>query len=208
MRPNLASSTVVLGPGAGTKGVAESDAEVVRRFRAGQCEALAEIVARHEAALRRLFLMLWDDRHEVDDLCQEVFVRLIEHMPVVLPGDSLRPWLYRIAVNLVRDRARRRNVRRWLALAGWTGEADASGASPGTDVVAERQEAVERLRTEIRRLDRAWREVVVLRDLQGLSPREVGELLGIPVKVVNDRLYRAHRRLAERMGTRFEQESS
>lgn len=176
-----------------------NDGVLVRRYQSGQSEALVEIIDRHQVAVRRLLLTLWDDRHEVDDLCQEVFLRLIRRLPEIKPPDSLRPWLYRIAVNLVRDRARRLKVRRWLGLTRHADDDLRSGAEPPPDVRVERQEAVDRLRRLIARLDRSWREVVVLRDLHGLSPTETAELLDMPVRLVNDRLYRARKRLAEQM---------
>jgi RNA polymerase sigma factor (sigma-70 family) len=204
MRPDLVSSSVVLGSGPGRGESPESDAPLVRRFQDGQRDALGEIVQRHQVAIRRFLLMLCDDRHEVEDLCQEVFLRLIRHLSKMVPPESLRPWLYRTAVNLVRDRARRRRIRRWLRLSG----SGARGAGPvtaeTTDAAAEREELVEHLRREIHRLRPAWREVVVLRDIQGLSPQEVADLLRIPAKLVNDRLYRARRELAERLKPRSE----
>jgi RNA polymerase sigma-70 factor (ECF subfamily) len=204
MRSDLARSSVVLGSGPGRGESPESDAPLVRRFQEGQRDALAEIVQRHQVAIRRLLLMLCDDRHEADDLCQEVFLRLIRHLAKMVPPESLRPWLYRIAVNLVRDRARRKRIRTWFRLGGAEGHASAAMTVEATDAAAERRELVERLRREIHRLQPAWREVVVLRDIQGLSPQEVAGLLRIPAKLVNDRLYRARRELTERLKTRPE----
>ncbi len=144
-----------------------------------------------------MLLGLWADQHEVEDLCQEVFLRLIEHLPRLAPSASLRPWLYRTGLNLVRDRARRRRVRRWLTLAEWRGQGESTA---GADAALERQELVDRLREQIARLRPAHREVVVLRDLLGLEPGEAAEVLGISTALVNDRLYRAHRELADRLG--------
>jgi RNA polymerase sigma-70 factor (ECF subfamily) len=185
------------GPGDGGNNVIESDAAYVRRYQAGDREAAIELIERHEAAIRRLILGLWADRDEVEDLCQEVFLRLMENLPRLTPPDSLRPWLYRTAINLVRDRARKRRVRQWLRLVDWPG---ARPAVEETEAQAERQELIERLREAISRLRPAWREVVVLRDLLDLSPAESAEVLGLSSKTVNDRLYRARRELAARLG--------
>mgnify|MGYP000136931541 CR=1 FL=1 len=208
MQPDLASSRVVLGPGGGNVPDGESDAPLVRQYQEGDREALVQIVERHERAVRRLLLMLCPDRHEVDDLCQEVFLRLVQRLPKMSPPDSLRPWLYRTGINLVRDRARRWRVRHWFALTKGVHRARTAGVGAPSDVPAEQQELVERLRAEIHELPAAWREVVVLRDLQGLPPGSVAELLGIPVKVVNDRLYRARRALALRLRRGMEQGES
>ena len=89
-----------------------SDTELLRRFVGGDREALSAIIARHDVAIRGVLLGLWDDRHEVDDFCQEVFLRLIQRPPLLSGGNSLRPWLYRTALNVVRDRARRHRLRR------------------------------------------------------------------------------------------------
>jgi len=198
--PDLASSGTVLGPGRVNVEASESDGELLRRFRAGRTEALAKVIARHQTAIRRLLLMLWGDRHEVDDLCQDVFVRLIQNPPEMDPAENLRPWLYRIAVNLVRDRARRRKIRRWFGLGRDVEQTqDRRVTAKAVAGAMEQQELVERLKSEIHGLPQPWREVVVLRDIQGLPPSEVATLLGVSVKVVNDRLYRARRELAERL---------
>lgn len=199
MPPDHASSGHAFHPGPGKDEAPESDDVYVRRYQAGDRGALVELVRRHELAVRRLVLGLWDDRHEVEDLCQEVFLRLIQHLPELSPPASLRPWLYRTALNLVRDRARRRRTRRWLRLAGPPGIAPLAGTGQGADARAIRQEGVDRLREEIRRLRPTWREVVVLRDLLGLSPQQAAEVLGTSAQVVNDRLYRARRELAMRL---------
>jgi len=195
-----ASSGHAFRPGPGNDGAPESDGVYVRRFQAGDRGALVELVRRHELAVRRLVLGLWDDRHEAEDLCQEVFLRLIQHLPDLTPPASLQPWLYRTALNLVRDRARRRRARRWLRLAGQPGIAHTADTGQGADARAIRQEGVDRLREEIRQLRPTWREVVVLRDLLGLPPQQAAEVLSTSDKVVNDRLYRARRELAIRLG--------
>lgn len=178
-----------------------SDDLYVRRFQFGDRDALVELIGRHERAVRRLLLGLWADRYEIDDLCQDVFLRLIEHLPDLSPPKSLRPWLYRTAVNLVRDRVRRRRVRRWINVAG-RGVGDyASRSSPAADATTEHQELVDRLHAEIHRLRPAWREVVVLRDLVSLSSQETAEVLSVSARVVNDRVYRARRELAARLSS-------
>ncbi|MBN1344190.1 MAG: RNA polymerase sigma factor [Phycisphaerae bacterium] len=177
----------------------ESDVQRMRRFSRGEREALAELIARYERPVRRLLLGLLDNPSDVDDACQEVFLRLIQHLPGMSPRDSLRPWLFRTGLNLVRDRARRGSVRRWFRLAG-SGEArtaDESTREPSARM--ERQELVDRLHGAIRELRPAWREAVVLRDLMGLSPSDAADVLGVTGRVVNDRLYRARRELADRL---------
>jgi len=190
------SDLTASAPGTADNGP-ESDGECLRRFDGGEREAFAEIVIRHEAEVRRLLLGLWDDRHEVDDLCQEVFVRLMERAGTLSAMGSVRPWLYRTALNLVRDRARRRRVRRLFRLRARR----VVGQESGTAGDLEHRELVDRLRAEIQYLRPAWREVIVLRDLVGLSPDAASEVLGVSANVVTDRLYRARRDLAARLGT-------
>lgn len=183
----------------------ETDGELLRRFAKGDRLALGKIIARYEVDARRVLLGLWDDRHEVDDLCQEVFLRLIQRPPDPSVTRSLRPWLYRTAVNLVRDRARRRRVRQWFRVTqGWRSRLETQ--APGAEARAQHEEYVEVLREEIRRLRPIWCEVVVLRDLMGLSPGEAADVLSISAKTVADRLYRARRELARRLEARAERE--
>lgn len=199
MTPDPVSSESMSGAGREAPQPSESDEMCLRRFAGGDHEALVVLVARHQAAVNKVLLGLWPDSHEVEDLCQEVFLRLILSPPRDVRGGTIRPWLLRTAVNLVRDRARRKKVRGWLRL-GTAAEVEASRQSrvPNRGD-AEQHERVDRLRREIARLRPTWQEVVVLRDLMDLSPDESAEILGLSQRVVNDRLYRARRHLAKRL---------
>jgi RNA polymerase sigma factor (sigma-70 family) len=201
----ISSSSVERGASDGAGGP-ESDARVLRRFASGDRHALTSIIAQHEVAVRRVLLGLWDDRHEVDDLCQEVFLRLIERPPVLTSAQSLAPWLYRTAVNIVRDRARRRRVRQWFRLVGSTSQRAASTLEDPRSK-PQRDEDVDLLRDEIQRLGPALRETIVLRDLIGLTPGEAADILGITSKTVTDRLYRARRELARRLESRGQRDA-
>lgn len=184
-----------------------TDHDLLRRFAHGDREALSEIISRHEVAVRRVLIGLWEDRHEVDDFCQEVFLRFIERPPVLSPTQELGPWLYRTALNLVRDRARRRRVRQWFRLVERPGRRREFESETSADVKAQEREHVVRLHDEIRRLRPAWREVVVLRDLMGLPPDETAGVLGTTTKAVTDRLHRARRELARQLDLGSERES-
>lgn len=197
MQPNHTSHDSGEDAGLGANDPSDLDVASVRRFRAGQPQGLVEIL-HHEHAVRRLIAGMLGDVADVDDLTQDVFVRLIEHLPRMTAAESLRPWLYRTALNRVRDHLRRRRVRKWFSLGRLPELELVDRAEERADKKIERDETVERLRVEIRRLRPAHREVVVLRDLIGLSPTEAGEVLGIAPQVVNDRLYRARRELARR----------
>lgn len=120
-------------------------------------------------------------RGDAEELLQETFVIAAGQPDALAAADSPRAWLFGIAHNLVREHLRRRSRRKMAAL-----EVDPAAAT--TEPPDERLDA---MRSAIRRLPEAQRDVLELRLAQDLSYAEISEALAIPIGTVRSRLHHA-----------------
>lgn len=176
---------------------AESDGDLIRRAQAGDAEAFGQLVMRHMRPAYFAALGLVGSREDALDLSQEAFARAFRARRSLDPERSFYPWVYttlrRLCFNFIRDRQRRS---RWVTeSADWL---ELAAVSPGEDPEqsAARAEERHRLAVAIADLPDHEREALVLKEFEGLTYREIAELVGVPVGTVMSRLYAARQRLA------------
>jgi RNA polymerase sigma-70 factor (ECF subfamily) len=175
-----------------------SDHELMSRCREGDAEAFEAIVRRWEQPLGRMVGRLVGPGADIDDLCQEVFVRILRARERYLPSHSFSTWVYRIALNVARDN-RRREVRRPHASL----EAhDQASATPTPADAIEAQETSQIVDAAVRGLPDALREVLVLKHFGKLSFAEVAEATDVPLGTVKSRMAVALRELRKELQRR------
>lgn len=177
-----------------------SEAELLAGCRAGQPQALTELVKRYQAAVLRVCISVVGSQ-EVDDLVQEIFIKILQRLDRFEGRSALFTWIYEITVNHCRDELRRRKRRRWFSLQALPPavvENIPADEKSAMDRI-ENDELEQRLHREINKLKPKYRELVVLRDLEGLSYEDIAQVSKIDVKLVKSRLYEARRVLAENM---------
>lgn len=163
-----------------------------------------EALLPHLDAAYNLARYLLRDPHEAEDAVQDAWVRAVRHFGGFRGGDA-RAWLLRIVRNTCFTRMRRGRA------AGEVVEFDEQlhtvddGAGPEADLV--RTMAAESLRTELERLPAEFREVIVLRELEGLSYKEIAQVAGVPIGTVMSRLSRARGQLLAAAKARSEERS-
>jgi RNA polymerase sigma factor (sigma-70 family) len=182
-----------------TPGLAESDADLVRRARAGEQRAFSLLMARHKHWLYRFIRRYVGDADEAYDVVQDAFVAAMSNLNRYDPGRPFEAWLRRIALNKCRDRARREAVRRAFGLSrrGPEETEAVADAAAGADQSLATGAALGALDRAIAALPAALKEPLVLTVLEGLSQKEAGVILGLSAKAVEVRVYRAKRQLAE-----------
>ncbi len=175
-------------------------APLVAQCRAGDPLAWEAFVRRFQSRIYGLACTYVRDRDEAADLAQEIFIRLFETRARWAPEAEFVPWLFQVARNRAVDFLRRRNVRR-PAVSVPADEAALTLADPGEGPEAQaiRRSRRERFRAGLARLSDISREILLLRDVQGLSVREVAAALNVPAGTVKSRASRARAELAERM---------
>lgn len=149
------------------------DLELIARWKRGDQRAATELVSRHAQALAR-FAASFGAREEIDDLVQDTFVRAFQSLDGFRGESSFRTWLFTIERRLLLDR-RRAEKRRPSRVE--VQEGDASTDYDALDVLVA-GEAASRVRDAMTRLSPTQREVFALRVGEGLSYREIAEVVG------------------------------
>jgi RNA polymerase sigma-70 factor (ECF subfamily) len=190
--------------------VPSAEEQFLERLRAGDAFAFNRLVEERHGDIYALLYRLTEDPEEARDLTQETFLQAFRHLASFRGDADLRTWLYRIAVNQARNRWRwwkRRRRDRTVSLdAPVSEEIDAplsAGLVDGGVLDPERQalarEREEALHAALKSLSRPYREVIVLRDIEGLSYEEVAAALDLNVGTVKSRLNRGRTELRRRL---------
>jgi RNA polymerase sigma-70 factor (ECF subfamily) len=177
----------------------DSDALLVRRTRAGDTRAFGILVERYMRRAYYAALGLVGSSEDALDLSQEAFVRAFRARHTIDPDRPFYAWLYQIIRRLCFNHTRdRRTRRRGIEAAGdWLVEqATSRTAGMRPDRALEQAEAKRRVAAALESLSDRDREVLVLKEFEGLRYREIAEILGVPIGTVMSRLYSARRRLA------------
>ena len=153
----------------------------------GDEAAFHELVDRYANEMYRLAVSLVGNAVDAEDVVQETFSGAFQAMPDFDGRSSVRTWLSRILVNQAAKWRRRRNVRRTVML-----DAATPGPSPELGLRIDVLGTLETLSPE-------HREVIALREFQGMSYEEMAEVLGVPRGTVESRLFRARQELRGRL---------
>ena len=164
------------------------DADERRRFE--------EATLPHLDAAYNLARWLTRDGHAAEDVVQQAFLRAGTFFASFRGGDG-RPWLLAVVRRASFDWLRER--RAWPAMSLDETAHDRADDGPGPEQLAIRTADHDRLRREIEELPPEFREVIVLRELEGLSYQEIAAVAEVPVGTVMSRLSRARKRLQRRL---------
>ncbi len=168
---------------------------LVARLRQGDTAALAELYERYKVPIFRTALAITRDQGAAEDILQECFVRLLTHADRIHSNVPVGPWLYRVAINLSCDWVHHRQ--RWSVLLGRLVERWA--APLRVEGTVEEQEIQEKVREAIRTLPLPQQVVIVLHYLEGLSLKEIAEILEVPEGTVKSRLHYGREALREHL---------
>ncbi|MBW3553605.1 MAG: RNA polymerase sigma factor [Gemmatimonadetes bacterium] len=172
------------------------DAELVRKCLAGQPRFYEPLVRAYEPVAQRVALGMLGDADAARDAVQQTFIKAYAALDRFDLERSFRPWLLQILRNQCRDELRRRKagfqVRRIDTVL--TQRLPAEG---GPDRARRRSEAREILWEGLGRISVDHREVLVLKEIQGLSYGEIAQATGVPEGTVASRLFHARRALKE-----------
>lgn len=169
---------------------------------AGRDAAFMRVAMPLLAAVARIARSLTHDPADADDLVQETYLKARRHWDTFIPGSDCKRWLAAICRNtFLAQRARER----WVTAVGDDLELETFAAvrlhalavERGVDELFARLDVGPAIRAAIEQLERVYRDVVVLVDVEEFRYEEAAQLLGIPVGTVRSRLYRARRQLQE-----------
>jgi RNA polymerase sigma-70 factor (ECF subfamily) len=185
------------------------DQDLVRRAQAGNRTAFATLVERHERRVYTLARRIVRHEQDAEDVTQQTFLSVLEHLEGFRGESSFSTWLLRIATHAALKVLRKRQGLDTVSFEAATEPPEGSDTIPHPGFIADWRQSPERLvqSEETRRLieealaqlDDKHRLVFVLRDVEGRSVKETAEALGLSEANVKVRLLRARLRLRERL---------
>ncbi|MBA4062793.1 MAG: RNA polymerase subunit sigma [Isosphaera sp.] len=168
----------------------------------GRREAFGELVTRYQARLYNAAIRLVDGPEDAADVVQDAFLSAFQSLHSFKGDAEFFTWLYRIAFNTAISLKRKKRAAVSLDAGRADGRIDPDDPSeyvkPGAGL--ERTEDERRLHEAIARLSHEHREVLVLKDLDGLKYEDIAEVLGVPIGTIRSRLHRARLELRELLG--------
>jgi RNA polymerase sigma-70 factor, ECF subfamily len=180
------------------------DQALIERCRNGDVAAFEPLVEKYRNRVWRLAFNVLRDREDAWDVTQEAFIRAWQALGSFRGQSAFYTWLFRIVVNVASDRARQRAARgrafgtERVPEEDWERAMIDHGAAP--DDEARRAEERERITRALAALSEQHRTIIMLSDLEGLSYREIAEVLDIPMGTVMSRLHNARKRLRDVLG--------
>ena len=179
-----------------------SDWELVKKCQGGEINAFQELVSRYHQKIYVVLTGLLRNREDALEIAQEAFFRAYKKIKSFQGGSSFYTWLYRIAVNLAIDSQRRqkRNPLEFReTMDGLFEEQNEVARDPFSDV--QDRELREKLISAINDLTPEHRAVIILRAVEGLSYKDIGEILGCSEGTVMSRLHYARKKLQEKLSS-------
>lgn len=180
--------------------MAVSDEDLMQRTMLGDLEALGALFDRHHASLYGFLRRFLGEAAAAEDGVQEVFVRVWKHRASYQPGSCFTAWLFRIARNAALDELRKRG-KRPRSFTELEAAPDVAGSgSPGSDSEVWKLAIREQVQRALRELPADQRLCLVLKEYEGMSHREIGEILGCTegnARVIAHRARQAMRRLLQ-----------
>ena len=164
----------------------------------------ADLVAEHSARVYRLAYRLTGNRHDAEDLTQEVFVRVFRSLHTYTPG-TMAGWLHRITTNLFLDGARRKQRIRFDALSDDAASRLPSALPLPDDSQLDRVFDAD-VESALASLAPDFRAAVVLCDVEGLSYDEIADVLDLKLGTVRSRIHRGRAQLREALAHRAPRE--
>jgi RNA polymerase sigma-70 factor, ECF subfamily len=174
-----------------------SDEELVEAFQHGDSSAFDVLVDRWDRKIQGAIYRILGPGEDVRDLSQEAFLKAYRGLRTFKKEARFSSWLYQIALNLCRDRMRRRRGRTHVSLDELDEGTALTSASAVQDL--ENRDLSRRVARAMEDLPEEQREVIVLKEYQGLTFLEIADALDVPVSTVKTRLYRGLGLLRQRL---------
>ncbi len=184
----------------------KDEANWLRAARAGDHHAFGRLVEKHQQRLFHCLLRLCGSADDAEELAQDAFVQAFVKLDSFQENAAFFTWLYRIAFNLAASRARRRRPRTSLDAVIEAGAPEPTTSEHAPDGQMLEQERSQLVHHAIGRLPQEHRQVIVLREIEGLDYQQIADVLETPIGTVRSRLSRARLQLRELLAPLFAEE--
>lgn len=174
-----------------------SDQELIRKILAGDRELFSELVTRYKKLIYSVVHNMINDREEINDISQEVFIRIYQSLHRYNPEFKFSTWSVKIATNYCLDILRKKKVDS-LPIDEISQVADSKDTPEDRYIKKERSQII---REAIEELPEKYRICIILFHQNGLSYEEMTKILDEPMTIVKNRLYRARLMLKDKLSS-------
>ena len=180
----------------------EEELEIIVKVHSGDADAFEALVLEHQNKVYSLALRMVGNEEDARDMAQEAFIRAFNSLGSFRGESKFSVWLYRLTSNIcidfLRGRAKRRTVSlSWEDEDGDEGELEIPDERFSPEAGLERSELREAVRRGLEQLTPEYREILLLREINGLSYDEIGRALNLEEGTVKSRIFRARKKLCE-----------
>jgi RNA polymerase sigma-70 factor, ECF subfamily len=174
---------------------------LVQDFLDGDAQAFNRLVLLYQTKIYNLALGYVKSPEEAKDLAQDIFVTVYRSLPKLREIEKFTSWLYQIAINHCRNRYKKLNRRGYFSNISLDDEESylQLPGDEGPEKLLQRQNTINIVRSTIDAMADAEREIIQLRDIQGLAYEEISTILDIPLGTVKSKLNRARSALKDRL---------
>ncbi len=167
--------------------------ERIALAKAGDREAIESLISAHYSSVYRICVRMMGGREDAQDATQEAFIRMVRFLPKYDSNRPFIPWLYSISMNAFRDQLRKRKRHRTEPIEYVADTQLVALSSVEHQVSINEDLAV--LQAGLRTLSEKERAVIVLRDIEGMSTRDVAQTMGTKEETVRSQISRARVKL-------------
>lgn len=186
--------------------MSDDDRWLIAECLAGRRDAFGELVSRYQARLYNAAVRLADNPEDAADVVQDAFLNAYQSLHTFKGDAEFFTWLYRIAFNTAISLKRKKKAAISLntGMAGVGGDHSLEPDDPSEYIrpgaALERSEEEALLHSALTRLSGEHREVLVMKDIEGMKYEEIAEILGVPIGTIRSRLHRARLELRDLLG--------
>ena len=181
----------------------QEEREIIEKVLSGDTEAFEALVIEHQNKVYSLALRMVGNEEDARDMAQEAFIRAFNSLTGFRGDSKFSVWLYRLTSNICIDFIRSRAKKRTVSMT-WTdedgddaGELEVPDERFSPEAQLERTLTRESVRRGLDSLSPQYREILLRREINGLSYDEIGEALGIEPGTVKSRIFRARKKLCD-----------
>lgn len=178
----------------------EEESRIVQKVLKGDVNAFEKLVLEYEKSVYNIALRMTGNSEDASDMTQEAFIKAYNSLQSFRGDSKFSVWLYRIATNVCLDFLRSRSRKPTVSLSvedneGEEVQLDVADESQSPEILLDRQMTRESVRRGLETLTPEYRQILLLREIQGLSYDEISQALGLEVGTVKSRIFRARKKL-------------
>lgn len=178
-----------------------TDEELVEKVKKGDADVYEKIIQKYQSKVFGLIYNMTKNQNEIEDLAQEVFIKIYKNLGKFKGDSSLYTWIYKITVNLCLDEMKKRKNVIYLDEKIEVDDGEVNRELPSEDKsqeeLYEEKELQEKLHNCINKLPEKQRVMIVLRDIKGFSYEEISKITDVKLGTVKSQINRARLKLKE-----------